>query len=88
MSTASRALFPLAVLLLLASVAPPRAARAEETVLFYDRYMRTVSHRPTSQGGNTVDSSRAQVLISIGDRRVAFMSRNACASTTSSAGAS
>jgi hypothetical protein len=71
MSTASRALFPLAVLLL-ASVAPPRAARAEETVLFYDRYMRTVSHRPTSQGGNTVDSSRAQVLISIGDRRVAF----------------
>jgi len=72
MSATSRAFLPL-VALLLAAAQSPRLARAEETVLFYDRSMRTVSLRPPSQGGNAVtDSSRTQIVISIGDRRIAF----------------
>jgi hypothetical protein len=61
------------VALLLASLARPLAARAEETVLFYDRLSRTVSLRPAAQGGNAVtDSSHAQILITVGDRRAVF----------------
>ena len=68
----SRVLLPL-IALLLAATQAPRPARAEETILFYDFYSRTVSLRPPAQGGNTVsDSSRTQIVISIGDRRIAF----------------
>ncbi len=51
----------------------PLAARADETVMFFERLSQTVSIRPPSQGGPVVsDSTRTQILVALGDHRLAL----------------
>ena len=47
-------------------------ARAEETILFYERLTQTVALRPAKEGGNVVtDTSRTETMVALGDHRLA-----------------
>ncbi len=48
----------------------PGGAAAEETVLVFEEATRVATHRPPEQGGLKVDSTRAEVIVSLGDHRV------------------
>jgi len=49
----------------------PSRADAEETILVFEQLSRTTTYRPAAQGGPvTVDSSRSEVMVALGDHRV------------------
>jgi hypothetical protein len=57
--------------LCIASILGPGFARAEETILVFERLSQTTTHKPPAQGGNSLgDSSRTEVMVSLGDHRV------------------
>lgn len=53
----------------LALVSLPAAARAQETVLVYDRFTQVAKHKPGSQEVQ-VDTASAEILVVLGDRRL------------------
>src|SRR5262245_34684771 len=62
-----RRLLAAAGALLAAWLGSTRDARAEETILFFERRSQTVALRPVSQGGNVVtDTSRAEIMVALG----------------------
>ena len=59
----------------LAAILLPAAARADETVLIYDRYTQVANHRGPNQPAQ-VDTSSAQILVILGDRRLVVREPN------------
>jgi hypothetical protein len=60
-------------LLLLLSWLVPAVGEAEETVLTFERRSRTFTHLPAGRGGPVVsDSTQAEILVVLGDRRMAI----------------
>jgi hypothetical protein len=57
------------VLACLASLGAPALARAQETVLLYDRHTQVVKHGPNGQVAD-VDTSSAEVLVILGEQRL------------------
>lgn len=63
----------IASLCIIAVACSGASARAEETILVFERLSRTSTIRPASQGGPVLtDTSRSEVMVSLGEHRVVF----------------